>query len=102
MTYRIQRGPMDDQGIKNQIVGKLLRKRVVGGKKQQIDTVINYSLPSHEQGRGKEVIEEMLGDASTPIEGYGGGHRSNIRLTSVEDAVQYLDDHGGDVPFPFG
>lgn len=92
---------MDDQGIKNQIVGKMLRKRVIGGKKQQIDTVVNYSLPSHEQGRGKELIEEMLADPGAPIEGYGGGHRSNIRLRSVEDAVQYLKENGDDVPFPF-
>jgi len=93
---------MDDRAIKNQIVGKMLRKRVIGGKKQQIDTVVNYSLPTHEQGRGKELVEEMLTDAETPIEGYGGRHRSNIRLTSAEDAIQYLKDHDGDVPFPFG
>lgn len=92
---------MDDQIIKNQIVGKMLRKRVTGGKKAQIDTVVSYALPTHEQGRGKELIEEMLADANTPIEGYGGGHRSNIRLTSAEDAVRYLETHGGDVPFPF-
>lgn len=92
---------MDDQRIRNQIVGKMLRKRVIGGKKQQIDTVVNYSLPSHEQGRGKQLLEGMLRDPDAPIEGYGGGHRSNIHLSSVEDAVQYLEENGGDVPFPF-
>lgn len=80
----------------------MLRKRVIGGKKQQIDTVVNYSLPSHEQGRGKDLIEEMLTNPRAPIEGYGGGRRSNIRLTSAEEAVEYLEANGDDPPFPFG
>jgi hypothetical protein len=43
----------------------------------------------------------MLSDANAPIEGYGGGHRQNVRLTSVDDAVRYLNDNDGDVPFGF-
>ena len=92
---------MDDQEIRNQIVAKMLRKKVLGGKKQRVDTVVNYSLPSHAQGRGRELIDEMLADSHLPIEGYGGGHRQNIRLTAAEDAVKYLRDNDGDVPFPF-
>jgi len=92
---------MEDQEIKNQIVAKMLRKRVIGGKKQQIDTVVGYSVPTHAEGRAKTLIEEMLADGNTPIEGYGGGHRQNIRLTSADDAVEYLRDNNGDVPFPF-
>lgn len=60
----------------------------------------NY-LPSHEQGRGKTLIDEMLKDPSSPIEGYGGGARSNIRLVSVERAVEYLKDNDGNVPFGY-
>ena len=92
---------MDDQDIKNRIIEKMLRKRVTGGKKQQVDTVVNYSLPSHAQGRGRDLIGDMLADPDAPIEGYGGGHRQNIRLTSPEDAVKYLRDNDGNVPFPF-
>lgn len=93
---------MEDQEIRNHIVAKMLRKRVIGDKKQQITTVVGYSLPTHAQGRGEELITEMLSDPSAPIEGYGGSHRKNIRLTSADDAVDYLKDNGGDVPFPFG
>lgn len=92
---------MDGQEIRNVIVEKMLRKRVIGGKKQQVDTVVSYAVPSHERGRARELIEEMLADPQAPIEGYGGGHRSNVRLSSAEDAVEYLKDNGGDVPFPF-
>lgn len=92
---------MDDQDCRNRMVRKMLRKRVVGNHKKQIDTVVNMSLPSHEQGRGKDLLDEMVSDANAPVEAYGGGHRQNIRLTSVDDAVEYLKSNGGDVPFGF-
>jgi hypothetical protein len=80
----------------------MLRKRVVGNHKKQIDSVVNMALPSHEQGRGKTLIEEMVTDADAPIEAYGGGHRENVRLSGVDNAVDYLKSNGGDVPFGFG
>jgi len=94
---------MDDQDIKNRIVRKMLKNQIVGGHKKQLDTVISdiAALPSHEEGRGKELLKEMLSDQESPVEGYGGGHRQNVRLTSVEDAVEYLKDNGGDIPFGF-
>lgn len=92
---------MDDQDIKNRIVKKMLIKGVVGGHKKQLDTIVNQTLPSHLQGRGEQLIEEMLTDPASPIEGYGGGARQNIRLRGVEDAVDYLKDNGGDVPFGY-
>lgn len=83
------------------MVRKMLRKRVVGNHKKQIDSVVNMSLPSHEQGRGKDLLEEMVSDTDAPVEAYGGGHRQNVRLTGVEHAVEYLKANGGDVPFGF-
>ncbi|MFD1588523.1 hypothetical protein ACFR9U_16210 [Halorientalis brevis] len=93
---------MEDQEIRNRIVEKMLRKRVIGDKKQQVTTVVGYSVPTHAQGRAEDLIDEMLTDPESPIEGYGGGHRKNIHLTSADAAVEYLEDNGGDVPFPFG
>lgn len=90
---------MDDQKIRNRVVEKLLRKQVTGSHKKQVDTVKNW-LPSHAQGRAEDLIREMISDANAPIEAYGGS-RDNIRLSSVEAAVGYLKDHGGDVPFGF-
>lgn len=91
---------MNDQQLRNRIVTKLLRKQVVGNHKKQIDTVVNW-LPSHAQGRGRTLVEEMLTDPTSPIEGYGGGGRQNIRLTDVSDAVDYLEENDGDVPFGY-
>ena len=92
---------MEDQDIKNRIVRKMLRKQIVGNHKKQIDSIVNMCLPSHEQGRGKELLEDMATDPHSPVEMYGGGHRQNVRLTSVEDAVDYLKQNGGDIPFGF-
>lgn len=95
-------GRMDDREVRNRIVEKLLRSRTTGSKKQSIDTVVSNYLPSHEEGRGKRLIAEMITNPEAPIEAYGGGHRENVRLTSVEDATEYLRDNGGNVPFGFG
>lgn len=93
---------MDDQEIRNRIVEKmLLDGPITGGNKTTIDTAVGNYLPSHERGQGKMLIGEMLSERATPIEGYGGGGRKNIRLTSVEAAVEYLKDNGGNVPFGF-
>lgn len=92
---------MTEQEIRNRLVEKMLRKRIVGAKNRQVATVVDMALPSHDQGAGKRAIDEMLADTSAPIERYGG-QRGTIPLTSVEDAVAYLERHGGNVPFGFG
>ena len=90
---------MGDQSIRNRVVEKLLHKRVTGAHKKQVDTVKNW-LPSHEQGRGERLIREMISDPEAPLEAYGGS-RDNVRLTSVEAAVAYLAENGGEIPFGF-
>jgi len=92
---------MSDQEIRNRIVEKMLRKRIVGGKNRTIDSVVNMALPSHDQGHGRQLIDELVADPDGPIERYGGS-RDAIRLTSVADAVDYLEDNDGNVPFGFG
>ena len=93
---------MNDTDLKNRIVEKmLLDGPVVGSKKRRVDTVVSRYLPSHEQGNGKNVINDMLRDPDSPIEGYGGGGRKNIRLKSVEAAVEVRKDNDGNVPFGF-
>ena len=93
---------MDSTEIKNRIVEKmLLDGPITGNNKTTIDTAVNNYLPSHEQGRGKTLIDEMLRSPDSPIEGYGGGGRKNIRLTNPDDAVEFLKENGGNVPFGF-
>lgn len=91
---------MTDQEVRNRIVEKMLRNRIVGAKNRTIDTVVNWALPSHQRGRGKAVIDDMVADPAAPVEKYGG-QRAAIRLTSVEQAVAYLKEHDGNVPFGF-
>lgn len=91
---------MGDQQIRNRIVERMLRNRIVGGKNRTVDAIVNMALPSHEQGRGKLVVAEMIADPAAPIERYGG-HRDAIRLTSVAAAVEFLRTNGGNVPFGF-
>lgn len=91
---------MADQVVRNRIIEKLLRNRIVGGKNRTIDTVVNWSLPTDLQGRGKQLIDEMVADPTAPIEAYGG-QREAIRLTSVDRAITYLEENDGNVPFGF-
>ena len=79
----------------------MLRKRVLGSHKKQVTTVVNFSLPTHERGRGETLVENMVNNPQAPVEWYGGGHRENVQLTGKDDAVDYLKAHGGDVPFGF-
>lgn len=51
-----------------------------------------------EQGRVKETIREMIRDTDAPLQGYGGS-RDNVRLTSIEDAKDFIREHGGELPW---
>lgn len=87
----------DDEQLRIEIVEDLARKRVVGAHKKQVETVKNWCRTS-DQGRAEDLIREMIRDPKAPLEGYGGS-RDNVRLTSIEDAKEYIEDHGGDLPW---
>lgn len=91
---------MTDQDLRNRVVEKMLRNRTVGRKNRTVNAVANMVFPSHEQGRGKRLIDEMLADPSAPLQRYGG-QRQAIQLTAVGEAVAYLKANGGNVPFGF-
>jgi hypothetical protein len=89
-----------EQDLKNEIVYYLLHNRVAGSHKKSVDTVINHAaIASHDEGRAKDVIDEMLSDPSMPVEGYGGGSRQNVRLTTLRAGADYLEANDGEVPF---
>lgn len=89
---------MVDQQIHNRIVEKMLRKRVIGKRNMTVEGVGNMALASHEQGQGKQAIDEMIAEPDGPIGRYGGT-RNAVRLVSVEAAVAYLRSNDGNVPF---
>lgn len=87
----------DDWNLRLKIVRKLARQRVIGAHKKQVDTVKNW-FATDEQGQVEELIREMTRDPDSPLEGYGGS-RDNVRLTSLAAAKQYIQDHGGELPW---
>lgn len=86
----------NDEELRNDIVETLVRKKVTGGSKRQIDTVKNW-FASSDQGRVEDLIEELARDPTSPVEMYGGGARANVRLTSRQDAKDWLNDRGRDL-----
>jgi len=81
--------------LKLDIVEKLVRQKVTGGHKKQVDTVKNW-FPASKQEEIEKHIRELLRDPSTPVEGYGGA-RDNVRLSSIADAKDWLAEHGRDL-----
>jgi hypothetical protein len=85
--------------LKVRIVRYLARNNVTGGHNRTVDTVKNRAgIPTHAQGDAEDVIRELIRDPDTPVEAYGG-QRDAIRLKSIQEAVRYIEEHGGDVPF---
>lgn len=104
-TYVLLRGsecvearPIATQELKNAVVYYLVRNDVTGGKNVTVDTVKNRAaVPTHAQGETEEAIRELI-RTPPPVQAYGG-QRDAIQLTSLPDGVEYLKNHGGDVPF---
>lgn len=88
---------MDELDIKLKIVKRFLRDDVVGPRKRDAETVQNWFAAS-DQGKLKDVIDDLTRDPHSPIEAYGGG-RDNIRLTSRKQGKQFLISHGEDLPW---
>ncbi|WP_132058161.1 hypothetical protein [Halorussus amylolyticus] len=86
-----------DDKIRLKIIRKLARNRVTGSHKKQVETVKNWVATS-DQGRAEDLIRDMIRDPKAPLEGYGGS-RDNVRLTGIEDAKEYIEDRGGDLPW---
>lgn len=89
-----------DEEIQLKIVTKMVREPITGSNKVTVDTAKGW-VATHDRGRAEELIRDMIRDPQSPIEPYGGS-RDNIRLTSVADAVDFIEAHGGDVPFGVG
>ena len=90
---------MTEEELKVKIVRYLARNSVTGSHNRTVDTVKNRAgVPTHAQGDVEAVIRKLVRDPDAPVEAYGG-QRDAIRLTSIKGAVEYIEEHGGDVPF---
>lgn len=93
---------MSEQDIKNRIVETLLNDRVTGSNKTSIDTLLNYAVRDSEQGQARRLLkDEMLPKSEGSIQQVGGGARENVQLADVQQAVRYLYENGGEVPWTF-
>jgi len=91
----------DETKLAVKMVKYLVKNKVTGNHKKQRDTVINNSgLPSHAKGDARDILDEMARNPP-PIEMYGGGHRENVRLTSISEGVTFIEENGGDPPWGF-
>jgi hypothetical protein len=91
-----------DRELAVKMVAYLVKNRVTGAHKKQVVTVINRSgLPSHAKGDARALLEEIAA-LPPPVECYGGGHRENVRLTSIQDGIEFIETHGGEPPWGFG
>jgi hypothetical protein len=77
------------------IVEKLVRQKVTGGHKKQVDTVKNW-FPASKQGAVETELRNLMRDPAAPVEGYGGA-RDNVRLSGIDEAKEWLADNGRDL-----
>lgn len=80
------------------IIRKLAANGVTGGHKKQIDTIASsWGFASHEEGRVRDRLEELATNPEVPVEKYGG--RDVVRLTDMAAAKEFIQEHGGELPW---
>jgi hypothetical protein len=89
-----------DTEIAVRIVAKLGRNQAFGSHGVYVDDAVNW-VQTSDQGRAKELIDEMTKDDDAPLKPTLGssGNREKIVLTSPEDAVEYLEARDARVPW---
>lgn len=86
-----------DNDLRIKVLKKMIRKGITGNHKVTVDTAKTW-VATHDRGRAEGQIRAMVSDPEAPVEAYGGS-RDNVRLTSVDEAVEYIKDLGGDPPW---
>lgn len=92
--------PMNDEEIKARIIQKLLRRHSTGPSATPIDEVSAW-FPTHLKDDVQESLEELLRDPASPVEDAPGIAVTNVRLGSVEGAIEYLQSRDREVPWAF-
>ena len=93
---------MTETNLKCKLIETMVRKRITGGNKVSIDTLLNYSIRDSEAGKARTLIkDEMIPRREASLVQVGGGARENVQLADIDEAVEFLKDNGGDVPFGF-
>lgn len=82
-----------DDEIEADAVETLIRDEVVGSKKWTVDRLKNSGFKSSDQGRVDDIVRKLVKDPNAPLEYYGGGARDNVRLTSIDEAREWLNEN---------
>lgn len=90
--------PEDNKALRAKIVRKLASNQATGDKKVQVQTLTGWGFASNNEGKVKILVKEMKADPGAPIQGYGG-RKAVVRLTSMEEAKEYIRENGGELPW---
>ena len=86
-----------EDDLKIKFVRKLASKNITGKNKADIDVVKQWGVATHEREDARDALEELARDPESPVEWYGG--REMIRLTSMQDAKEYIVENDGELPW---
>ena len=82
------------------VVRKMMNDAIYGKNKITVDTAKNRYCLVHNQGKGEQVIRELIRRPEHPVEAYGG-ERDNIRLVDYDESRDFVEEYGqGDEFFP--
>jgi hypothetical protein len=93
---------MSDAGASDlevKIIYKMASNGVTGAHNRTIEHIAsNWGFASHNEGKVKELLEELATDPEAPVEKYGG-HRNAVRLTDMQEAKSFIKENGGELPW---
>lgn len=84
----------EDSDMACRIVYKMLIKGVISKHHKQPQTIAGW-FATHDQGRVKDVLDDMVSDPKIPVRQKG---RGTVTLSSWEAGEQFLQRHGHDPP----
>lgn len=84
-----------ERRLEGEIVRKLLRKGVLGNRREQLDTVVGW-FATDERERARELLVELADDPESPVDRYGEGDYSNVFVSDYEAAKEFVGRHGID------
>ena len=90
--------PHSDIGLKVKMTEKALRNRIIGDTNVPAEAITCY-VPTHARGKAEMMLGEMVTHNEGGWEEYGG--RGTYHITDVEEAVQFIESNGGNLPFGF-
>lgn len=79
-----------------EILAKMIRGKVTGGKHVQTDTLKSDWVNNMEGDEFEEAIEDLITSPQAPVRQKG---RGTVQLTSIAEAKQVVEEHDDDGEF---